>query len=83
MDQITKRDRAIRAESLLNDEILAEALTALERTAVEALATADVSDHAALQCAAADLQAVRRFETGLKSWIDGQKLADRDRIATA
>ncbi len=83
MDQITKRDRAIRAESLLNDEILAEALTAIERTAVEALATADVSDHAALQCAAADLQAVRRFRSDLQGRITGQSLADREPIATA
>lgn len=83
MDQITKRDRAIRAEALLSDEILTGALSDIESAAVEALSTADVSDHAALQRATADLQAVRRLVSRLNSLVLDQKYAERAPIATA
>lgn len=83
MDQITKRDHAIRAESLLGDEILTGALADMEAAAVESLSTADVTDHAALQRATADLQAVRRFKSRLRSMVQDQKYADRAPIATA
>ena len=83
MDEIDKKDRAVRAERLLADDLLSEALREIENAAIEALAAADVSDHAALQCATANLQAARRFKSRLESMVKDQKFAERPRLATA
>ena len=83
MTETEKKARAVRAEQLLADPLLIEAAQALENEAVKALAEADVSDHAALMRATADLQAARRFVGHLNSLVREGKFAGRTPPAAA
>lgn len=72
------RARGIRAEQLLDDEILRATLDRLEADAVDTLARTDVADYAALQRAVAALQATRTFRDELTTLIrTGRLAADR------
>lgn len=83
MTAIDHRARAMRAEQLLGDEILAEALAEIEGAALEALANADVSDFQALQRHTAELQAARAVRDRLKSLIAQPKFSDRQTPSVA
>jgi len=83
MSSIDHRARAIRAEQLLGDELLTEALAEIEGAALEALASADVSDFSALQRHTAELQAARAVRDRLKSIVAQTKFSDREAPSVA
>lgn len=83
MAAIDHRARAIRAEQLLGDELLTEALAEIEGAALEALASADVSDFPTLQRHTAELQAARAVRGKLKSIVEQPKFSDRAPPAVA
>lgn len=83
MSTIDHRARAIRAEQLLGDELLTEALAEIEGAALEALASADVSDFPALQRHTAELQAARAVRDRLKSIVTQTKFSDREAPSVA
>lgn len=83
MSAIDHRARAIRAEQLLGDEILTEALAEIEGAALEALASANVSDFPALQRHTAELQAAQAVRKRLKSIMDQPKFSDRQTPSVA
>lgn len=78
MDPVQRRARGIRAQQILDDEILVEALNRLEADAVDALASADLSDGQALIRHAAELKAARTFRDDLKSLVQtGERATTR------
>lgn len=78
MDAIGKRARAIRAQQLIDDEVLNAALARLENDAIDDLASADLSDGLALQRYTAALQAARALKANLSSLVTTGKLAAVD-----
>jgi hypothetical protein len=83
MSATDHRARAIRAEQLLGDELLTEALAEIETAALEALASANVSDFPALQRHTAELQAARAVRDRLKSIVTQTKFSDREAPSVA
>lgn len=78
MDHTDIVARGVRAQQLLEDEVLTDALKELERVAVEALARADVSDHLSLMRHTAALQAARAVPEQLTSILTTGELAEQD-----
>ena len=83
MDAQDRRTRAVRAEQLLGDEVLSAALAGLETAAIDALASADLSDERALQRHTARLQAARELRADLHTMIRDGQTTERVPLAVA
>lgn len=80
---LDRRTRAARAQQLLDDDVLRDALDAVETDAIDRLASADVADTLALQRHAAALQAARAVRANLTSHINTGRLSEREPPAVA
>jgi hypothetical protein len=69
--------RAARAQQLLEDEVLSEALQSISVDAMSALMLTDLKDPAACIAAVAAAKATGNFEVKLKEYITAGKAAER------
>jgi hypothetical protein len=82
-DVLDREARAMRAAALLDNETFRDALTAIEASAVDALASASVADPAALIEHTALLQAVRAVRQHVESIATNGALSVRPGPAVA
>ena len=71
------RARGVAAQQLLDNDLFQHLFATVEQDAIDALASADLSDHGALQRAAADLQAIRRVKGQAESIVTTGTLSQR------
>jgi hypothetical protein len=69
--------RAARAEQLLEDEVLQEALDAMIKGALAEAVTTDLSNPTECVAAIASIQAACDFQDSLKSFVTAGKAAER------
>jgi hypothetical protein len=69
--------RAARAQQLLEDEVLAEAIISLSQDAADRVDIADLSNAAQCIAAVASAQAAANFVSKLKGFVTSGKAAER------